>query len=577
MDAAELTFPAPSTPGVYLFRGPKGDVLYVGKSRDLKRRVLDHLHVRTEKDAFLVSNYARVEFLPTKNEREALLLEASLVREYQPRYNVLLKDDKSYPYVSLTLGDKFPRVSMVRRPKKQKGQVLFGPYMHAREARSLVKVLAEAFLLRRCRVLPMRACIYYHMGTCSAPCIGAIDEEHYRERVEKSLMVLRGKAGEVVPWVEGEMKKAASRQEFERAAILRDALGALENLKDRQRVIMVGGETMDVVAVATSQETPSKVAVGVVKVRDGEVVGAESSLLLAPEGVPASIEEIISEFLLQHYMNANELPPVVYFPPSVSRTVNGEGTDEPPLDETIAWLREEGVESRVAVSGRPRSLLGLAESAANARLVSGGGRARSADQDIPVLEDLRKLLSLPKSPFRIEGVDISILQGVNAVGSLVVFDGGEPSKSEYRRFRIKSVRGMDDFAMVREVVGRRMRRIKDEGGRMPDLLLIDGGPGQVSAAMEALKELGLESLPLVGLAKREEEVFQPGKQSPLRADKNSPPVLLLRHVRDEAHRFALAYHHKRRQMALRGQFHPEKKRRSANPMKSSKDRLKTVQ
>jgi len=563
MDLSEVSFPAPSTPGVYIFRGPKGDVLYVGKSRDLKRRVLDHLHVRTEKDAFLVSNYARVEFLPTKNEREALLLEASLVREYQPRYNVLLKDDKSYPYVALTLGDKFPRVSMVRRPRKKKGQVLFGPYMHAREARSLVKVMAEAFLLRRCRVLPKRACIYYHMGTCSAPCIGAITEEDYRGRVEKSLMVLRGKAGEVVPWVEGEMKKASSRQEFERAAVLRDALGALENLKERQRVIMVGGETMDVIAVTASSETgPSTIAVGVVKVREGEVVGAESNLLQAPEEVPVSIAEVLSEFLLQHYMNASELPPVVYFPPVVAGFVSGNGAREPPLDETIAWLKGEGVEPRVAVSGRSRSLMDLAESAARARLASSGGKPRSADGGVPVLEDLRKLLSLPKPPSRIEGVDISILQGVNAVGSLVVFDDGEPARSEYRRFRIKSVRGMDDFAMVREVVGRRLKRIKEEGGKMPDLLLIDGGAGQVAAAMDALKGLGLESLPLIGLAKREEEVFRPGESLPLKTDKNSPPMLLLRHVRDEAHRFALAYHHKRRQMALRGQFLPEKRRRS---------------
>jgi excinuclease ABC subunit C len=566
MDFAEGSFPAPATPGVYLFRGPKGDVLYVGKSRDLKRRVLDHLHVRTEKDALLTSNYASVEFLPTKNEREALLLEASLVREYQPRYNVLLKDDKSYPYVSMTLGDKFPRVSMVRRPRKQKGQVLFGPYTNAREARSLVKVLAEAFLLRRCRVLPKRACLYYYMGTCSAPCIARIDEEHYRERVENALKVLRGKAGEVVPWVEGEMRKASSRQEFERAAILRDALGALETLKDRQRVIMVGGETMDVVAVATSEEAgSSNVAVGVVKVRNGEVVGAESNLLQAPEGVPASLEEIISEFLLQHYMNSNELPPVVYFPPVVAKAVTESEGKEPPLDETIAWLREEGVESRVAMSGRPRSLLGLAESAAKARLVSGGVRAKGTEGPNPVLEELKKLLSLPRAPYRIEGVDISILQGVNAVGSLVVFEGGEPAKSEYRKFRIKGVRGMDDFAMVREVVGRRLRRLKDEGKNLPDLLLIDGGAGQVAAALEATKRLGLDALPMIGLAKREEEVFQPGKNAPLRLDKNSPPMLLLRHVRDEAHRFALAYHHKRRQMALRGQFSVAKARRSGRP------------
>jgi excinuclease ABC subunit C len=558
----------PTEPGVYLFRGPEGEVLYVGKSTNLKKRVLDHLHVRNETDALLASTYATVEFFPTDNEREALLMEANFIREYKPRYNVLLKDDKSYPYVSLTLGERFPRVSMVRRPRRTRGTVFFGPYTSAREARNLVRVIAEAFLLRRCRRLPKVACIYYHMGTCSAPCIGVIDEPHYRERVEKALMVLRGNVGEVVPWVEKEMRSAAGRQEFERAAILRDALAALENLRDRQRVVRVGGETMDVVALTGPASSGSSLtAVGMVKVREGQVVGAEASLLQTPEGVRYTQVEVLSEYLSQYYLIRTELAPVLYLPPlaGVAEGLEGESSV---LQDTIAILKEAGVEARVAVTGRPRSLLDLALSAANARLASKGVSERGAREGEPpaVIEDVKKLLSLDHAPRRIEGVDISILQGVDAVGSVVVFVDGEPAKSEYRRFRIRGPAGgeeppvphTDDFAMINEVVKRRFHRLKEEGAKLPDLLLIDGGAGQVASAVEALRGLDLGKVPLIGLAKREEEVYLPGKRAPLKPDKNSNPMLLLRHVRDEAHRFALAYHHKRRQMALRGQFAVER-------------------
>ena len=534
--------------GVYIFRGPRGEILYVGKSTNLRRRVLDHLREREEKDVWIRQEHDRVEFIPTRNEREALLLEANLVREYQPRYNVLLKDDKSYPYIAITAGERFPRISMVRRPRRKKGTLLFGPYTSAREARSLVEVMAEAFLLRRCRTLPKVACLYYHMGTCSAPCIGAISQEAYTARIDDSLKVLRGHGEEILPDVQTEMAQAAARLDFERAAKLRDAIAAMDGLRDRQRVVSSLSGAMDLLEVVRSEEEGKVAAVGLVRVREGQVVGADARLLAVPEDISVNSADLVAGFLLQDYVRRRELPPVLYVAPELlaasTEGPSGEGPSE--LSESIALLTEQGVEVRGASTGRPRSLLDLARSTARARLATSTSPRADA-----LMEETQQLLGLPGYPRRIEGIDISILQGTNPVGSLVVFVNGSPAKSEYRRFRIKGVPGMNDFAMVGEVVRRRFTRLREEGHSYPDLLLIDGGAGQVGAAADALRDLGITDVPLFGLAKREEEIYRPGRKEPLRTDPNSGPMLLLRHVRDESHRFAVGYHRKRRQMAFR--------------------------
>ncbi len=534
--------------GVYIFRGPRGEVLYVGKSTNLRRRVLDHLREREEKDVWIRQEHDRVEFIPTRNEREALLLEANLVREYQPRYNVLLKDDKSYPYIAITAGERFPRISMVRRPRRKKGTLLFGPYTSAREARSLVEVMAEAFLLRRCRTLPKVACLYYHMGTCSAPCIGAISQEAYTARIDDSLKVLRGHGEEVLPDVQTEMAQAAARLDFERAAKLRDAISAMDGLRDRQRVVSSLSGAMDLLEVVRSEEEGKVAAVGLVRVREGQVVGADARLLAVPEDISVNSADLVAGFLLQDYVRRRELPPVLYMAPELLAASTEGPSEEGPseLSESIALLTEQGVEVKGASTGRPRSLLDLARSTARARLATSTSPRADA-----LMEETQQLLGLPGYPRRIEGIDISILQGTNPVGSLVVFVNGSPAKSEYRRFRIKGVPGMNDFAMVGEVVRRRFTRLREEGHTYPDLLLIDGGAGQVGAAAEALRDLGITDVPLFGLAKREEEIYRPGRKEPLRTDPNSGPMLLLRHVRDESHRFAVGYHRKRRQMAFR--------------------------
>jgi excinuclease ABC subunit C len=342
------------------------------------------------------------------------------------------------------------------------------------------------------------------------------------------------------------MGEAAKRLDFERAARLRDAIAGMDGLKGRQSVVGTTGENLDVVALTAPTEEGSVAAVGLVKVRAGQVVGAESRILSMPPDMGFSREDLLSVFLLQDYALRRELPPILYLSSQEAPGMRAEGAPGVALEGSLACLAEKGVTTRYAVSGRPRSLLSLAESTGRARLATTG-----TPRDEALLEETQRFLSLPQTPRHIEGVDISILQGTEAVGSLVVFRDGRPAKPEYRRYKIKGVPGMNDFAMVHEVVRRRLSRLKAEGGEMPDLLLIDGGAGQVAAAASALEPLELTSLPLIGLAKRQEEVYLPGRKEPLRGDKNGRPLLLLRHVRDEAHRFAITYHRKRRQMALR--------------------------
>jgi excinuclease ABC subunit C len=541
--SAEGFRPGPDAPGVYLFRSAQGEVVYVGKSRSLRRRVLDHLRARIEKDGTILAQSASVEFVPTANEREALLLEASLVKQYQPPYNVLLKDDKSYPYLAVTIGDEVPRVILVRRPRRRAGLLLFGPYTSAREARGVEKLLGDLFQLRRCVRLPKQACLYYHLKLCSAPCIGEISREDYRHQIDRAVDVLRGRTALVRTEVEAEMRGAAAREEFERAALLRNALGGLGALRDRQAVVGPGSGAVDVVALAYPTDPATlRVAVGVLHVEDGEVRRTEPHLVAIPADDVPEPGELLRQFLTQYYGGRLELPDRIYIagprPTGIDAVV----------DELFSYR---GIEVQFRPTGRYAALAHLAERLARASVDQ--VVARPAPRE--VLLALQSLLTLPTIPNRIEGIDISIFQGAEAVGSLVVFERGLPKRSEYRRYRIRSVEGTNDFAMVAEVVRRRYLRRLAENEILPDLLLIDGGAGQLSSAVSSLAELQLaDRLPAIGLAKREEEVYLPDRAEPLHPNPNAAPMLLLRAVRDEAHRFAVTYHRTRRRMRLREEF-----------------------
>lgn len=532
----------PRGPGVYLFRSSRGEVLYVGKARSLRRRVLDHLHIRAEKDGAIVAESRSVEFVPTQNEREALLLEANLVREYQPKYNTLLKDDRSYPFLGVTLGDPWPRVRFVRRPKRGKGEVLFGPYTSAREARGAQKLLSETFQIRQCVTLPKRPCLYYYLKSCSAPCIGAVDAATYERSVQSAIRVLRGDSAAVRPSVERAMEEAAKEQEFERAAVLRDALRGLDALTERQHVVGPGNRRVDVLALALPRDASVlRVAIGLLEVVDGEVRRAEPQMLaIPPDDVPES-GELLRQFLMQWYGPRTELPAQIYI----------QGPEPAGVEEAHRWLEEErGIRVKFRPRGRWASLARLAERSARAHLDSHVPTAPSR----AVLEALQTLLRLPMIPRWIEGIDISIIQGTDAVGSVVVFQNGFPNKEEYRRFRIRGVEGMNDFAMIGEVVRRRFTRRQAEAEKLPDLLLIDGGAGQLASAEAELAQLGLaDTVPAIGLAKREEEVYLPDRREPMRPNPTAPPMLLLRAVRDEAHRFAITYHRRRRAIRLRNE------------------------
>jgi excinuclease ABC subunit C len=530
----------PDTAGVYLFRSRTGDVVYVGKSRSLRRRVLDHLHARVEKDGTIIAQSASVEFVPTMNEREALLLEASLIKQYQPPYNTLLKDDRSYPYLAVTIGEQYPRVLLVRRPRRGRHHLLFGPYTSAREARGAAQLLSETFQLRRCVRLPKRECLYFHLRTCSGPCINAVSMADYRQQVDRAVEVLKGHGEAVRPGLEAEMRRASEREEFERAALLRDALQGLAALTERQHVVGPGRGRADVVALALPQDPGTlRVAVGLLQVEDGEVRRTEPHLLAIPaDDIPES-GEILRHFLLQYYGGKVELPGTLYIG----------GPRPADIDPTVDWLEgEKGVRVKFRPTGRGAAWVRLAERLARAHV----DQVRATPVPRDVLAALQSLLELPTLPNRIEGIDISLFQGYEAVGSLVVFVGGRPAKAEYRRFRIRGVEGTNDFAMIAEVVRRRYLRRLAESEILPDLLLIDGGRGQVAAAGEALHELpGSPEIPLVGLAKRLEELYLPEAAEPRRPNPNSPPMLLLRAVRDEAHRFAVTYHRTRRRIRLR--------------------------
>jgi excinuclease ABC subunit C len=535
--------PGPSSPGVYLFRSAAGEVVYVGKARNLRRRVLDHLRARIEKDGTILARSASVEFVPTTGEREALLLEASLIRQYQPAYNALLKDDRSFPYLALTLDEEFPRLLLVRRPRRRKGLVLFGPYTSAREARGVERLLGDLYRLRRCVRLPKEACLYYHLGVCSAPCIGKIDRDAYRAQIDRATAVLRGESSGLRATVESEMRAAARAQEFERAGLLRDALQGLGALKDRQAVVGPGSARADVVALAYPNDPSTlRVAVGLLRVEDGEVRATEPHLLAVPADDVPDAGELWRQFFTQFYGGRLELPTKIYVA----------GPRPAGLDTTLDELfGERGVEVQFRPTGRYAALARLAERLARATVDQ--VVARPAPRE--VLAALQSLLDLPTIPTRIEGTDISLFQGSEAVGSLVVFERGAPARAEYRRYRIRSVPGTNDFAMIAEVVRRRYLRRLAEEERLPDLLVVDGGAGQLSSAVSSLAALGLaDRIPAIGLAKREEEVYLPDRREPLKPNPNSPPMLLLRAVRDEAHRFAVTYHRTRRRMRLREEF-----------------------
>jgi len=533
---AERIRQLPDKPGIYVFKDAAGKVLYVGKATSLKKRASSYLARDHEpRLAAMVAEAADVEFVVTDSAAEALLLENNWIKKRKPRYNILLRDDKTYPYLKLTLRDEYPRIAFTRRIRED-GCEYFGPFLPGGLARKAIKLVQKLFLVRVCKIeidgtLP-RPCLYHDMRRCLGPCVAALTtKEAYDAAVQQARLFLAGRNDQLVRHLKREMWQAAEATDYERAAVLRDSLSEVEAIGQRRKLSSVAGEDVDVFGVHVSG---GNAAVAVLVMRGGQVLDRRE---LFWEGVgDISPERLLSELLPQLYDRTTFIPKEIHLP----LPIEGE-------EALLEWLCEkkgEKVYLRMPARGPKAERVALAMH--NAGLAH-RRRFRADAAESPGADSLERHLGLDGPPRRIEGFDISHFQGGETVASLVVWEEGKMRKGEYRSFNIKSAEGMpDDFAAMKEAVERRYRRRLEEVGAMPDLILIDGGRGQLNAALEALAMLGVEETPTVALAKREEELYLPPLPEPLRLRRDDHGLRLLQQIRDEAHRFAVSRHRRRR-------------------------------
>ena len=547
----------PDEPGVYLFRDTAGKVLYVGKARSVRKRVGDHFSGKTRSPA-MIEQVDSIEFMVTPTEADALLAEQQFIKRHRPVFNIRLRDDKSYPYIGISLDEEFPRVYFTRE-RHRSGRLYFGPYSNAKRTRETLELLGKLFQYRTCDgPEPGRRsgvpCLDYYIKRCQAPCVGYIDREEYRRNIEAIAGFLSGRYRDVERDLERKMAEAADREEYERAAVYRDRLDAVRSLMERRSVAGESLDSADVIAVAVEGKSANA---QVLQVRDG-ILAERQSFYMANEAERGEAE-VTEEFVAQYYSAAPAVPRLI---------VVGEEVRERAglLAEALATRRGGPVEVRVAERGDKRRLRELAER--NARLALAQDKLRGErrrQQRVDALAALQEELGLDSMPVRIEGFDISNIGGEHTVASMVVFEAGAPKKSHYRRFRIRGdrSRGSDDFASMEEVLTRRLGRLMEQADRsphdgerdesfaaLPDLIVIDGGKGQLGAGLRALGTLVDRGVAVIGLAKRLEEVYVPGRAAPLDLKPDSEALRLLQRVRDEAHRFAIDLHRRRRDTAM---------------------------
>jgi len=551
----------PDQPGVYLFRDAKGRVIYVGKAKSVKKRVASHF----SKPSHGMSAHGAVELrdaidslecLVVSSEAEALLAEQNFIKQYRPPFNIRLRDDKSYPFIGISLDEEFPRVYFTRE-RHRKDRAYFGPYSNAKRVRGTLDLLAKIFLFRSCTgAEPGRRsgspCLDYYIKRCEAPCVGYVGPEDYRRSIDGVIAFLSGRYREIERDLERRMAAAAAAQEFEQAALERNRLRAVRSLLERQRVANESVGTLDAVGVAVDGADANA---QVFQVRDG-VLSDRQSFYLDNRG-RTDLGEVAEEFMLQYYGGTMSIPAHI--------VVQREVGSRPALAEALAQRRGGPVELRVAERGDKRRILELAQR--NARLALDQEQLkteRRRQQRSEALAGLQQALGLDALPLRIECFDVSNLGGTHTVASMVVFEGGAPKKSDYRRFTIRTVQGSDDFAAMAEVLGRRLGQWERQAdvsphdasfdasfATLPNLVVIDGGRGQLSAGLRALRGFRQRDVAVVSLAKRIEEVFLPGRRAPLVLAHDAPELQLLQRVRDEAHRFAITHHRSRRDRAMK--------------------------
>jgi excinuclease ABC subunit C len=551
---AEQRRALPDQPGVYLFRDARGRVIYVGKAKSIKKRVASHFSSRSQLST-LIDN---IESLVVHTEAEALLAEQNFIKQYRPRFNIRLRDDKSYPYIAISLDEDFPRVYFTRE-RHRRDRAYFGPYSSAKRVRGTLDLLGKIFLFRSCEgAEPGRRsgspCLDYYIKRCGAPCVGHVTREEYREGIDGVVAFLSGRFRDIEKDLERKMYFAAGEQDYEQAAQERNRLQSVKALLERQRVASDGQGTYDAVAVAADgMEANAQVF----QVRDGVLSDRQSFYLdNQAEQEPAIVAE---EFLLQYYTSALAIPSLIVVQQELE-----EGSELDVLGSMLADRRGGAVEIRAAERGSKRRILELAER--NARLALDQEKLkaeRRRQQRVESLSGLQAALQLDALPVRIECFDISHVGGTHTVASMVVFEGGAPKKADYRRFTIRSHDSNDDFASMNEVLSRRYAQWEKQHERspydaerddsfaaLPNLVVIDGGPGQLSAGLEAIQGFRDRGVAVVSLAKRIEEVFRPGVREPVRMPHDTPELQLMQRVRDEAHRFAITHHRIRRDKAM---------------------------
>lgn len=524
----------PTTPGVYLWHDKYKRIIYVGKAINLRNRVRSYVRQdanRATKVTAMMKHAVDVEIIQTKSEMEALILECTLIKEHRPKYNILLKDDKTYPYVKITVEEKFPRLFMTRHMVRD-GAKYFGPFTDVTAVHQALKLLHQAFPLRTCKSMKVdRPCLQYHMGYCQAPCVGYVKSEDYRQYIDQIVQLFEGKAIPLMKDLKERMELAAENLEFEKAAKYRDQLQSIEKIQEKQKMVTQRGD-IDVLGIALDGNLA---CVQLFFIRSGRLLGRENYFVNNEGDAP---EAIMTEFLKQYYGASTFIPKELLLPM--------ESTEQTLFSQWFSEMKGQHVEVSVPQRGYKKELLEMARGNAESFLAE---RRRQWQYQIDktggAVKKLAEVLDLPRLPERMECFDISHTQGAETVASMVVFEGGKPAKKEYRRFKLKTVQGKpDDFKSMAEIMERRYGNEKD--WPKPDLIIIDGGKGQLHASIPLIRQVGLIDVPVISLAKRIEEVFVEGQSESIILSHHSPELQLLQQIRDEAHRFAITYHRKLR-------------------------------
>ncbi len=549
----------PDSPGVYIMKDSDDNIIYIGKAKSLKNRVRQYFQSsrnHSQKVLSMVAHICDFEYILTDSELEALILECNLIKKHRPKYNVLLKDDKHYPYIKVTTNEEYPRVLMVRRIDKD-GARYFGPYTSSRAVNGTLELIRKLFPIRSCsrsldgNNINKRPCLYYHIGECLAPCQGDVDKDEYGELIDQICKFLDGKHQSLIDELKLEMGRASDNLEFEKAALIRDRIMAVEKILENQKIIWTDDMTdRDVIALVASAPN---IITQVFFIRGGKLIGSEQFVLEDSYG--NHLEDAIESFIKQFYVDDTYIPKEIF--------IDREIPDETVIEDWLSQKRGNRVYIKVPKRGAKRRLVDLAAKNANETAQNIEQRDRYKEQrTVGACRELAEYLELESVPYRIEAFDISNIQGVESVASMVVFEGGKAKKKDYRRFKIKTVVGPDDYASMAEVIRRRYKRglreiesLKSEGrdidnGKfsiLPDLILIDGGKGQLKVSSEVLEALGLGYIPVISLAEKFEEVYMPESNEPLIIPRDSDALHLLQRIRDEAHRFALSYHRSLRQ------------------------------